>query len=195
MLNAIIQFSLRKRAVILCAALAALVLGTMAINSLPIDVLPDLTRPRVAIITECPGMAPEEVEREVTIPLETAVNGAAGVASIRSASDVGLSVVTVDFDWGSETYRSRQIVAERISLVADQMPKGVQPALGPISSLLGQIMMIGMWSDAKPGEDQTDPMELTNHRGLDRQKAVAEYCRNLAGDHNRWWPQAISCAG
>lgn len=160
MLNAVIQFALRNRAIILCAALAVIVLGTLAIQSLPIDVLPDLTRPRVAIITECPGMAPEEVEREVTIPLETAVNGAAGVTAIRSASDVGLSVVNIDFDWNSEIYRSRQIIAERMSLVTDQMPDGIKPALGPVSSLLGQIMMVGMWSEADEGQPRTDPIEI-----------------------------------
>ena len=102
MLNAIIQLALRRRAIVLCIALAAIVTGVMAIQKLPIDVLPDLTRPRVTIITECPGMAPEEVERQVTIPLETTVNGAAGIIAVRSKSDVGLSVINVEFDWGTD---------------------------------------------------------------------------------------------
>lgn len=156
MLNAIIQFALNRRAIVLCVAMAAIVMGTMAIRSLPVDVLPDLTRPRVTIISEAPGMAPEEVERQVTIPLETAVNGATGIIAVRSKSDVGLSVINVEFDWGSDIYRSRQIVTERMSLAQLQLPDGVQPRLGPISSLLGQIMLIGMWSD----DDSTNPLEL-----------------------------------
>ena len=97
-------------------------MGLLAIQKLPIDVLPDLTRPRVVIITECPGMAPEEVERQVTIPLETTVNGASGIIAVRSKSDVGLSVINVEFDWGSDIYRSRQIVTERMSLAQVQLP-------------------------------------------------------------------------
>lgn len=156
MLNAIIKLALRRRAIVLCLALAAIVTGFRAIQQLPIDVLPDLTRPRVTIITECPGMAPEEVERQVTIPLETTVNGAAGIIAVRSKSDVGLSVINVEFDWGTDIYRSRQIVTERMSLAQLQLPPGVQPRLGPLSSLLGQIMLIGMWSET----DSTDPLEL-----------------------------------
>ena len=156
MLNAIIQFALHRRAIILCIAMAAIVGGMMSVKNLPIDVLPDLTRPRVVIITEAPGLAPEEVERLVTIPLETAVNGAAGIIDVRSQSDVGLSVIYVEFDWGSDIYRSRQIVTERMALAAAQLPEGIQPRLGPLSSLLGQIMLIGMWSDT----GSTGPLEL-----------------------------------
>ncbi len=101
-------------------------------------------------------MAPEEVERQVTIPLETTVNGASGIIAVRSKSDVGLSVINVEFDWGTDIYRSRQIVTERMSLAQLQLPTGVQPRLGPLSSLLGQIMLIGMWSET----DATEPMEL-----------------------------------
>ncbi len=156
MLNAIIKLALHRRAIVLCLALAAIVIGGLAIKELPVDVLPDLTRPRVTIITECEGMAPEEVEREVTIPLETAVNGAAGVIAVRSKSDVGLSVINVEFDWGTDIYRSRQIVNERMALARQQLPDRVQPRLGPLSSLLGQIMLIGMWSDT----GSTEPMEM-----------------------------------
>jgi CzcA family heavy metal efflux pump len=156
LLNAIIQLALRRRALVLCLAMAAIITGLMAIEKLPIDVLPDLTRPRVTIITECPGMAPEEVERQVTIPLESTVSGAAGIIAVRSKSDVGLSVINVEFDWGTDIYRSRQIVTERISLAEVDLPPGVQPRLGPLSSLLGQIMLIGMWSDT----NSTEPMEI-----------------------------------
>ena len=156
MLNAIIKLALHRRAIVLCLALAAIVIGGLAIKELPIDVLPDLTRPRVTIITECAGMAPEEVEREVTVPMETAVNGAAGVIAVRSKSDVGLSVINVEFDWGSDIYRSRQIVTERMALAREQIPLGLQPRLGPLSSLLGQVMLIGMWSE----KGSTEPMEI-----------------------------------
>ena len=159
MLNAIIQFALQRRAVVLCLALAAIVGGMMSVKQLPIDVLPDLTRPRVTIITEAPGLAPEEVERQVTIPLESAVNGATGVIDVRSQSDVGLSVIYVEFDWGTDIYRSRQIVNERMALAENQLPPDVQPRLGPLSSLLGQIMLIGMWSET----DSTGPLELRTY--------------------------------
>ncbi len=156
MLNAIIKLALHRRAIVLCLALAAIVIGGLAIKELPIDVLPDLTRPRVTIITECEGMAPEEVEREVTVPLEAAINGAAGVIAVRSKSDVGLSVIYAEFDWGSDIYRSRQIITERMNRAREQIPARLQPRLGPLSSLLGQVMLIGMWSET----GSTEPMEV-----------------------------------
>lgn len=156
MLNAIIRFSLTHRLVILAMALATLIGGSFVATSLPIDVLPDLNRPRVTLVTECPGLAPEEVEQRVTFPLETAVNGASHVIAVRSASDVGLSVIYVEFDWGTDIYTARQIVQERIATVSERMPEGVHPQIGPISSLLGQIMMVGVWSDS----GETSPLEL-----------------------------------
>ncbi|MGL4513397.1 MAG: efflux RND transporter permease subunit [Lacipirellulaceae bacterium] len=156
MLNALIRFSLRNRAVVLVAALALTVAGAWVAERLPIDVLPSLTRPRVVLITEAPGMAPEEVERRVTFPLEVAINGAGGVIAVRSASDIGLSVVNVEFDWGTDVYTARQIVSERIAAPVDQMPAGVRPRLGPISSLLGQIVLVGVWSES----GATGPLEL-----------------------------------
>jgi len=156
MLSAIIQFSLRNRLPILCGAIAIIVLGGLTARSLPIDVLPNLTRPRVVIVTESEGLAPEEVEQRVTFPLETAINGAAGVIAVRSSSDIGLSVVNVEFDWGMEIYQARQIVQERIATVIDRLPPDVQPRMGPVSSLLGQIVLVGMWSS----DGTTDPMEL-----------------------------------
>jgi CzcA family heavy metal efflux pump len=156
MLNALIRFSLRNRAVILVAALALTVAGAFVAERLPVDVLPSLTRPRVVLITEAPGMAPEEVERRVTFPLEVAINGAGGVIAVHSASDIGLSVVNVEFDWGTDVYTARQIVSERIASAVDQMPEGVRPRLGPISSLLGQIVLVGVWSES----GATGPLEL-----------------------------------
>ena len=110
MLNHVIRFALRNRLIILCAAIAILVVGSMVAASLPIDVLPSLSRPRVVIITECEGLAPEEVEQRVTIPLESNINGAVDVIAVRSSSDIGLSVVNVEFDWGTDVRTARQIV-------------------------------------------------------------------------------------
>ncbi|MCC9643214.1 efflux RND transporter permease subunit [Rhodopirellula sp. JC740] len=156
MLNFIIQFSLRHRLVILCAAIAVMVLGSIVAQTLPIDVLPSLTRPRVVIVTECEGMAPEEVEQRVTFPLEANLNGAAGVIAVRSSSGIGLSVINVEFDWDTDVQSARQIVQERLTLVVDQMPAGVKPQMGPRSSLLGQIALVAMWSE----DGSTSPMEL-----------------------------------
>ena len=156
MLNAIIRFSLDNRLFVLCVSLAVVVTGLMAARSLPIDVLPDLTRPRVVIITECHGMAPEEVEQLVTFPIETSVNGAGGVIAVRSQSDIGLSVVNVEFDWDADIYTARQIVQERLDLARTQLPPGIHAQLGPVSSLLGQIQLIGMWSET----GETSPLEV-----------------------------------
>lgn len=156
MLNFVIQTALRNRLFVVCASLAIIVIGSVVAKSLPIDVLPNLTRPRVTLVTECDGLAPEEVEQRVTFPLETAITGAPGVTVVRSSSDIGLSMVQVDFEWGAEIYRSRQIVQERISTVRDRLPPDVKVQMGPISSLLGQIVMVGMWSNS----GATDPLEL-----------------------------------
>ncbi|MDA7980459.1 MAG: efflux RND transporter permease subunit [Pirellulales bacterium] len=156
MLNQIIQFALRNRLIILCGAIAVLVAGSLVTAVLPIDVLPNLTRPRVAIVTECEGLAPEEVEQRVTFPLEATINGAAGVIAVRSSSDIGLSVINVEFDWGTDVQIARQIVQERMSVALEQLPENVTPQMGPRSSLLGQIALVGMWSE----DGTTSPMEL-----------------------------------
>ncbi|MEQ8849653.1 efflux RND transporter permease subunit [Botrimarina sp.] len=156
MLNAVIRFSLDNRPVILGLSLAVLVLGAMAAESLPIDVLPDLTRPRVTVLVESPGLAPEEVEQLVTFPIETAVNGASGVIAVRSQSDIGLAVIDVEFDWGADIYTARQIVQERLDLARERLPPEVQAQLGPVTSLLGQIQVLGMWSET----GETSPIEV-----------------------------------
>ncbi len=162
MLNAVIRFSLRQRVLVIAIALFLIGYGTWQTMVMPIDVFPDLNRPRVVIMTEAPGMAPEEVESLITFPIETAMNGANGVEAVRSSSGVGISVIYVEFAYGTDVYTDRQIVAERMQMVQDRLPQGITPQLAPISSIMGQILMLAMWSDSPNVDsmDSVDPMEL-----------------------------------
>ena len=146
MLNHIIAFSLRRRGLVLLLSLGLAVYGVVRALQLPIDVLPDLNRPTVSVLTEAHGMTPEDIEQRITRPIELAVNGAPGVTRVRSTSGMGLSVVFVEFDWDSDLYRSRQIVQEKLQLARERLPEDALPALGPISSLMGQIQVIGLSS-------------------------------------------------
>ena len=156
MLNAIIRFSLRQRFLIGAIAIFLLLYGGWKILQLPIDVFPDLNRPRVTVLVDAPGLAPEEVESLVTFPIETVLNGAPGVEVVRSASSIGMAVIYVEFSYGSDIYTDRQIVSERLALVDDRLPITANVQLAPISSIMGQIMIIGMRTD----DQQTSPMQL-----------------------------------
>ena len=149
MLNKIIQFSLNNRLVVLIGAVLLLIGGLYTAKNMEIDVFPDLNAPTVVIMTEANGMAPEEVERLVSFPIETAVNGATDVRRVRSSSTTGFSVVWVEFDWGTDIYKARQIVTEKLATLGDALPENIgQPTLGPQSSILGEIMIIGLTSDS-----------------------------------------------
>ena len=148
MLNKIIHYSLHNRLLVLVCAVLLMIGGTYTAFHTDVDVFPDLNAPTVVVMTEANGMAPEEVERLVTFPVETAVNGAMDVRRVRSSSTTGFSVVWVEFDWGTDIYRARQIVSEKLAIVSEDLPQNVgKPTLGPQSSILGEMLILGMTAD------------------------------------------------
>jgi len=172
MLNRLIRFSLNNRLLVVSMAALLLVYGTVTLVFLPIDVLPDLNRPRVTIFLEANGMAPEELETQVVLPVETALNGSPGVEDIRSNSGIGLGMVYVEFEWGTDIYLARQMVSERLQTV--RLPEGITPIMGPVSSIMGQIMAISVSSDSAQARDLRTLSEFTIRRRLMAIKGVSQ---------------------
>jgi Cu/Ag efflux pump CusA len=156
MFDFIIKKSLENRLAIIVFTVLILGYGIFSLSETPIDVFPNLNRPTVTVMTESHGLAPEEVESLVTFPIEVALNGTPGVKRMRSSSGIGLSVVWVEFDWGTDIYRNRQLISEKLSLVQSQLPKGIIPTMGPITSIMGEIQLVGLNSKDK----SISPMEL-----------------------------------
>ncbi|MCF2856092.1 efflux RND transporter permease subunit [Pseudoalteromonas sp. SMS1] len=162
MFNLLVKSSLKHRLVVLLVACVMMIYGVMQGQQLPIDVFPNLNKPVVTVLTEAGGMAPEEVEQLVTFPLENLLNGVTGVTRIRSTSGIGLSIIYIEFEWDTDAYQNRQLVSERLDLASEQLPNGISPVMGPISSIMGEVMLIALpiheegKTDAMKAREYTD---------------------------------------
>jgi Cu/Ag efflux pump CusA len=184
MLKKFISFSLQNRLLVLILSVILLIVGLIVTWSTDVDVFPDLTAPSVAVMTDAHNLAAEEVEKLVTFPIETALNGATGVRRVRSTSMAGFSIVWVDFAWGTDIYKARQIVNEKMAPIAEQLPTGVSaPILDPQSSIMGEIMLIGITSDSLSPFDLRTIAAARSNKGCSPSPEFHRYllweaCRN-----------------
>ena len=186
MIEKIIQWSLNNRIFVMAAALLLMLWGGYQTLKMPVDVFPDLTAPTVTVVTEAHGMAPGEVETVITFPIETALNGAAGVRRVRSVSDVGISVVTVEFAWGTDIYQARQIVAEKLQLARSSLPTDIPaPVMAPVSSVMGEILFIALVSGKHDAIELKTTADWVLRRRLLAVPGVAEVI-NIGGDTKQY---------
>ncbi|MDP1911412.1 MAG: efflux RND transporter permease subunit, partial [Hyphomicrobium sp.] len=186
MIGHIIAWSLRNKLFVVLAGVLLLAWGGWQAARTPVDVFPDLTAPAVTVVTEAHGMAPTDVESLVTFPIETALNGAPGVRRVRSATKIGLSVVTVEFEWGTDLYLARQVVAERLQLARASLPPDIPaPAMTPASSIMGEILFIALTSDKHSGMEMKNVAEQVLKRRILDVPGVAEVLPN-GGDTQQY---------
>lgn len=207
MLNKMIQWSLANRAAVLAISILLMVAGIYTATKLPVEVLPDLTKPTVTILIEAPGLSPEEVESQITVPLESAMMGVAGLTRLRSNSDVSLALIYAEFDWGTDIYKARVLVQERLQSAREKLPEGIEPFMTPVSSLMGEILLVGVRSTIQEGEENyLSPSEVrtiadwTIKPHLQNVKGIAEIL-NMGGgvrrieiqpDPNRMYANGVS---